>query len=39
MSIIITIIILLIYTLVMIKVGGFILPSLSAMLDATDVIV
>ena len=36
MNIIIAIIILLVYTLVMIKIGGSIPPSLSAMVDATD---
>ena len=39
MNIVIAIIILLVYTLVMIKIGGFIPPSLSAMVDATDVTV
>ena len=36
MSIVIAILILLVYTLVMIKIGGSIPPSLSAMVDATD---
>lgn len=36
MNIVIAIIILLVYTLVMIKIGGSIHPSLSAMVDATD---
>ena len=39
MNIVITIIILLVYTLVMINIGGSIPPSLSAMVDATDVTV
>ena len=36
MNITIAIIILLLYTIVMIKIGGYIPPSLSAMVDATD---
>ena len=36
MNIIIAIIILLVYTLVMIKIGGSVPPSLSAMVNATD---
>ena len=36
MNITIAIIILLVYTLVMIKIGGSILPFLSAIVDATD---
>ena len=35
MNIVIAIIILLVYTLVIIKIGGSILPSLSAWVDAT----
>lgn len=36
MNIVIAIIILLVYTLMMIKIGGSIPPSLSDMVDATD---
>ena len=36
MNIVIAILILLVYTLAMIKIGGFIPPSLSAIVDATD---
>ena len=37
MNIVIAIIILLVYTLVMIKIGGSIPPSLSAWVDATGI--
>ena len=39
MNIVIAIIILFVYTLIMIKIGGSIPTSLSAMVDATDVTV
>ena len=39
MNILIAILILLIYTITVIKIGGSIPPSLSAMVDATDVTV
>ena len=39
MNIVIAIIILLVYTLVTIKIGGSIPPSLSSIVDATDVTV